>query len=621
MQAWHRGRGARRRLPGHRPSPHDIARRDAESWFLDAQFGRPIADGAEVADAGLIRQLVGALALKAVVGEAQRRKQKRAEAFRTTLMSSRLDEYAGPLSYARAKPVDTLSFHTLRSIAKHSLVNSAIHAMRARSARSASRKWNGQRGSTGWAVVHHRHHDEDFDASKVDGLDARIKRIEELLERPHPTEPDFAGMLVKLLEQHLTFDRTCINLLFPTLNRGVPVGMAWVDGATIWPAHLWLRQYVTTQDKNLTQEGLDRHREALCRQQGVDFDRVRWVQVDPDLGIEAASFLGEDDLVVGISRPSDDWNHHGFGISAAESSWVAASLSLRGYTYASGFFTHALSEVAAVLSGNGSDYNDEDVEVFKQVLRSHYSGDGKHFKVPFLETKNQGDLQFVPTRQNSAVDMAFPEIQDTCTKLICTHYGADPSEINIDARGPGRGTLSEPSRDDEKRIKRDVGFMGNLEFIADQMNRVIERIDPDLRFVWMGLDDDTEDHELDLRTRRVEGGWISLNEARLEEGRKPRDEPWFDVPKQLAGQAFSQATQAEQPEDAAQEGPEGEPGPEQGDGEASGGEGQTTHDSEAEPGDGDDRGADDPLAFEREPAQTEATKAASAFIDIFIDEV
>ena len=82
-----------------------------------------------------------------------------------------------------------------------------------------ARKWDGRRSSPGWAVVHEDHNRPDFDATKIDGLDARIRRVEELLAEPHPElEPKLKGMLVKLLENHLAYDRACINVLMKAQN-------------------------------------------------------------------------------------------------------------------------------------------------------------------------------------------------------------------------------------------------------------------------------------------------------------------------------------------------------------------------------------------------------------------
>jgi hypothetical protein len=308
--------------------------------------------------------------------------------------------------------------------------------------------------------------------------------------------------------------------------------MTHVDGATIWPVDLWLHQYVTSKgmEQTFTPETAIR---AAGAEYGLDLRDVRFVAVDPTRGNTPQSFLGDDDIVVAIANPSPDMRHWGYGLSPCETSIIASLVYLSGIGYVFDFFENTFSEMVGVLSGD--DYGDEDAQVIVDHLRTHHRGPGKHFHTPVITVRQADDLKFLPTRSNSAADMQFEQtILDHCPKLICAHYGADVTELNLSPRAAGQGGLSEPGRDQEQQVKRNEGLNGALKFFAEDIfTPIVQRRDPDLIFAWMGLDDEAEKNELELRTKR-EDYHISIDEARIEEGRAPLNTKWSKAPKWAA---------------------------------------------------------------------------------------
>ncbi|MDX1450206.1 MAG: hypothetical protein R3246_14220, partial [Acidimicrobiia bacterium] len=150
--------------------------------------------------------------------------------------------------FGRGKPSDLLSHSMLRMVSTRSIINTAIHSIRRARIRSVCRQHDGRRNKPGWAVVHKHHFRPDFDAKRIPGLERRCKDIEELFKCPHPKFDTTLGTLLnKVAEDHLALDRVAINLIDGRLNgletRG-PVQFAHVDGATIWPAELYLDSLV-----------------------------------------------------------------------------------------------------------------------------------------------------------------------------------------------------------------------------------------------------------------------------------------------------------------------------------------------------------------------------------------
>lgn len=434
----------------------------------------------------------------------------------------------------RAKPSDTMSFEALRAVSTQAFVNSAIHAKRRGQIRWVCRKWDGRRTRPGWAVVHRRHFEADFDATTVPNLDERIRRVEPLLERPHPQfETNFRGINVKLVEDHLTLDRMVLNTLrvtAPHADTGVPyptIQCTHVDGASIWPCDMYLDHYTRLNGlvDGAGNARLDDGRLMFYEFAGVDLRDVRYIQVEPGYGIESPiAFLGEDDIKMYIANPSPQMRHFGFGVSPCESSFLASMLHVQSFGYVAEYFRDGLSEMVGILAGE--HYEPQDVQKMSDVLRTHHSGVGRRHHTPLLHILGSAsDFDFKSTRSSNARDMAFPEVVHAATMMIHTHYGADPSETHTDTSNPAGGSkLNQPGRGDERSTTRDEGLFQVLDLLAEFWTEVIQEWDPDLRLVFMGLDDKDEKGEVELRTSRV-GGWQTVNEARVEEGREPLHVP------------------------------------------------------------------------------------------------
>ena len=465
---------------------------------------------------------------------------------RTTQHMSEAERVRRSVMYGRPKPMDTVSFDALRAIARHSIVNSAIHARRRQAVRKCARKWDGRKGKPGWAIVHREHFKPTFDATKMQDLEERIRRVEALFERPHlEFEPGLSGLVVKLVEDHLTVDRMVLNTLRSTAaNPGTPeayptVQLVHVDGASIWPADLYLDRFCVLNglmrgalpDRDL---GIQQMREF----NGVDLRDVHYVQVDITAGGETpTAFLKREDLRVVVANPSPDLSHFGFGLSPCESSYTAASLFLHGVSYVATFFRDAFSDMVGILAG--SAYQDEDAQVIAQILRTHHAGVGNMHRTPIIHLDGQpGDLDFKPTRQYSAKEMDVSETLHRAAMSVHAHYGMHPSETFTDPTSPGSGSqLNAPNREAEMEVAKDDGLYGVLDLLAEDLfTPLVEEWDPDLMFVFLGLDEKSEQAEIESRTKRV-GTWLTVNEARKEENLEPLG-PWADNPGPQAQAAF-----------------------------------------------------------------------------------
>lgn len=475
---------------------------------------------------------------------------------RTTQHLSQSERIRRTLAYGRQKPSDTISYTTLRAIARFSLVNAAIHSRRRAQIRSVSRRYDGRRYKPGWSIVHVNHFDREFDASSIPDLTARIARVAPLIEKPHPKfDNDLSSLLVKLVEDHLTVDRMVVNTLrgkAPSSNSANPyptIQMAHVDGASLWPADLYLDHFLRLNGL-VTPGGVPNIELGLQhfkREYEVDMRDVAWIQVDNMHGQEAPlAFLSDRDVHVVVTNPSPEMHQYGFGLSPAETSYIAASLYLHGISYVATFFRDAFSEMVGILAG--PQYEKADAQALADVLRTHHSGIGMQHNTPILKLAGQpGDLQFQPTRSSSARDMEFADTMHRASVLIHAHYGMDPSETFTDSMAPSSpASLQAPDRQAQIEVSRDEGLFALLDTLADRvLTPIIQEWDPDLKFVFLGLDEKDEAAEVSLRSQRI-GGWQTINEARTEEGIDPISDDWADLPLPFAQQAFSSQLQSEQ---------------------------------------------------------------------------
>ncbi len=454
----------------------------------------------------------------------------------------------GSMHQWRTKPPGTLSFETCRRIGESSMINAAIHQRRRDGIRALTRRHDGRRHQPGWKVVHVRHHEPDFDANQVEGLDARIRRAERILKCPHPVfAPALDSVVIPLLDDHLSIDRAALNVVWDS-TRTRPLQMVPVDGASILPVDLWADRWVKVNGERQLGIGYDPAEASSVEnfdfayrhlsERGIDISTLAYVQIGDENSMEPIAWLDQRDVILGVANPSSRLDRWGFGRSPAEASWVASAIYLFGIGYVLDFYRNGLANHIGVIEGS---FRTEDLVSMVNVLRTQHSGAQNQHRIPFLPLPTGARLNVLPTRVG-AQQMQFAETNHHLAMLVASFYSEDAGSLNLTQRGPGQGSaLSEPSRDEEQRAKRSDGLLNNGHFICDRfLTPVVQAGDPELMCIWAGIDDEKEELEVRLRRERLDGGWISQNEARLEEGRDPWPYRWAELPKTI-GQPMAQA--------------------------------------------------------------------------------
>ena len=110
-------------------------------------------------------------------------------------------------------------------------------------------------------------------------------------------------------------------------------------------------------------------------------------------------------------------------------------------------------------------------------------------------------------------------------KLACAIYNIDPIEIGWDiARGERAGGLNEGNQADRLQHSKDKGLYPLLKFLQRKINKyIVEQINPEFEFVFMGLNGMTISEELDLDIKKIQN-FQTMNEIREKYGLKPLED-------------------------------------------------------------------------------------------------
>lgn len=158
-----------------------------------------------------------------------------------------------------------------------------------------------------------------------------------------------------------------------------------------------------------------------------------------------------------------------------------------------------------------------DVEVFDNVHAFVANGLIVHnsHKLPVIEADK---MDFINT-QASNKDMEFAHFQEYLIKLMCASYKIDPSEIGFPMSGSSDAKpMFEGSNESRLKYSKDKGLKPLLKFYQHYVNKYILSIkDPNYEFVFVGLDAETPEQELEKNIKEV-SNYKTVNEVRASAG-------------------------------------------------------------------------------------------------------
>jgi hypothetical protein len=159
------------------------------------------------------------------------------------------------------------------------------------------------------------------------------------------------------------------------------------------------------------------------------------------------------------------------------------------------------------IKGNVSE---KALQQFKQQWQAMITGVMQSWKTPVVDA----DVDWVDLQKTNR-DMEFSNWQEYLIKIACAIYSIDPSEIGWDiSKGANGSGLFEGNQAEKLQNSKDKGLYPILKFIQRKINKyIVEAIDPDYEFVFMGLNGMTIDKELEMDVKRL-SSFMTINEVR-----------------------------------------------------------------------------------------------------------
>lgn len=332
--------------------------------------------------------------------------------------------------------------------------------------------------------------DEKVDKKLQERIDSMTEFILNCGEGSNEWHGDtFDSLTRKIIPDSLALDQATFEVV---RNRvGEPVEIIAVDGATIRLA-----------DSFEDDEYSNRNRQKI---KGY---YPSYVQVI-DERVNSEFFPWE--LCFGIRNPSTNIYNNGYGNSELEELINIITWMLNSDTYNGKFFSQGSAPKGIIrISGN---VNAARLKEFRQSWQATNASVYNAHKVPVIESEN---FEWIDLQRNNR-DMEFSQWQEYLIKVSCAMYKIDPSEV-FDLQHTNSHAFQ--SQDKEERIKysKDKGLRPLLKAYESWLNKyIVNPKDPELELKFVGLDQDSEERELELDIKRV-NNFMGIQEIRDKHG-------------------------------------------------------------------------------------------------------
>ena len=188
------------------------------------------------------------------------------------------------------------------------------------------------------------------------------------------------------------------------------------------------------------------------------------------------------------------------------------------------FFSQG-SAPKGLLRVKGSN-NEAALQQFRQQWQSMITGVMQGWKTPVVEA----DIEWIDMQKTNR-DMEYSSWMEYLIKVACAVYNIDPVEIGWDiSRGSGNTGLFEGSEAERLEHSKDKGLYPLLKFIQRKINKyIVEQLNPDFEFVFVGMNGMSVDKELELDIKKV-NSFMTVNEIREKYDLNRLDIPGADMP-------------------------------------------------------------------------------------------
>lgn len=428
----------------------------------------------------------------------------------------------------------SLTYTTLRRMAKTPIINSIIKTRKNQIADFAEPQ--ADRYNTGFVI---RKKAKMGIEQKMDESDKKIANaitdfIMNCGGQSSWTNDDFDTFIRKIVEDSLTFDQMTFECV--RNRRGKLEYFVATDAATFRIAESAFRTDYDNQFFHRLGSGIYADENLKNLDKAINGYYPQYVQVYQTAVVNE---FYPWELCFGVRNPSTFINANGYGCSELEDLINVVTALLWGDEYNRRFFSQGSAPKGLLRIKGGM--NEKVLQQFKQQWQAMISGVMQSWKTPVVEA----DVDWIDLQKNNR-DMEYSSWMEYLIKLACAIYSIDPTEIGWDiSRSGGNSGLFEGSQAERLQHSKDKGLYPILKFIQRKINKyIVEQINPDFEFVFMGLNGMTIEKELEMDIKKI-GSFATINEIREKWDMKPIEEIGDIIENSVFYQALNSKKQQE----------------------------------------------------------------------------
>jgi hypothetical protein len=397
----------------------------------------------------------------------------------------------------------SLTYTTLRRMASTPIINAIIKTRKNQIADFAEPQ--GDRYSTGFII---RKKPQGGAETKMTEKDKKIANaITDFIlncgNASSWTGDDFDTFIRKIVDDSLVYDQMTFECI--RNKKGVLDRFIATDAATFRMAETAFRDDTNNPFFDQRGSGIWFNKSFSSNLKPVKGYYPQYVQVYQN---SVVSEFYPWELCFAVRNPSTSIYANGYGCSELEELINVVTSMLWGDEYNRRFFSQGSAPKGLLRVKSGM--NDSALQQFKQQWQAMISGVMQSWKTPVV----QADVDWVDLQKNNR-DMEYSSWMEYLIKLACAIYSIDPSEIGWDiSRGSGNSGLFEGSQAERLQHSKDKGLYPILKFIQRKINKyIVEQINPEFEFVFMGLNGMTIEQELDMDIKKL-SNFQTINEIR-----------------------------------------------------------------------------------------------------------
>ena len=448
-------------------------------------------------------------------------------------------EFNANLGY-KDKPF-SLTYTTLKRMSGTPIINAIIKTRKNQVADFAEPQ--ADRYSTGFVI---RKKAKNGVESKMDVKDKKIANaIQDFIlncgGKSTWTNDDFDTFIRKIVEDSLIYDQMTFECI--RNRRGQMERFIATDAATFRMADTAFHDdYVNPQFKQKGSQ-IWYNKGVVTNAKMINGFYPQFVQIYQNAVVNE---FYPWELCFAVRNPSTSIYSNGYGRSELEELIQVITSMLWGDEYNRKFFSQGSAPKGLLRVKGGM--SDSAIQQFKQQWQAMISGVMQSWKTPVVEA----DVDWIDLQKNNR-DMEYSSWMEYLIKLACAIYCIDPSEIGWDiSRGSGNSGLFEKSDAERIQNSKDKGLYPLLKFIQRKINKyIVEQINPEFEFVFMGLNGKTIEQELEMDIKKL-GSFQTINEIR-QKWDLPEIELGDIIENSVYFQAYNQAKQQEAQEQQQEE--------------------------------------------------------------------